>query len=167
MILIYYFENLLQGLTAGAVARRVGVVSVIAFVVAVPDRGPAGPQKPQTAPGARAFAMIAALVAGATVMMIVLVPRWEWAAIGYALFICTIQVYTSQHSALVAQALRKPRHRARDLGYQNLANTVPAVLAPMIVVAVYRYAAMPALIWTMAGLALASVIALARVRVDL
>jgi MFS family permease len=165
VILIYYFENLLQGLTAGAVARRVGVVSVIAYVVAVPIAVVLGAKTVNRA-RRKAFAMAAALVAGGTVVMIVLAPRWEWAAIGYALFVCTLQVYTSQHSALVAQALRRPRHRARDLGYQNLANTVPAVIAPMIVVAVYRYAAMPALIWTMAGLALASVIALSRVRVD-
>ncbi len=98
--------------------------------------------------------------------MIALSPHWQWAAIGYALFVCTIQVYTSQQSALVAQGLRKPRHRARDLGFQNLANTAPAVIAPMIVVAVYRYATLPALIWTMAALSLASAIALARVAAD-
>jgi len=164
-ILVYYFEGLSVALTAGAVARRVGVLAMIAYAVAAPIAVLLG-AKTVTRATRKAFAIIAALCAGATVVMIVLVPRWEWAATGYVLFVCAVQVYTSQQSALVAQALRKPRHRARDLGFQNLANTAPAILGPLLVVTLYRYAAMPALIWTMAGLSLASALALSRARLE-
>jgi MFS family permease len=164
VVLVYYFESLSSAVSPGVVARRVGVVSMLANGAAVPVAVLIG-ALPADGARRKLFVMAAALMAGGALMLMVLAPAWQWAALGYGLFVCALQVYASQHSAIVAQALRRPEHRARDLGLQNLANTVPAVIGPVIVLVLHASADLHVLIWTMLLLVGASVLSLARVRV--
>lgn len=161
-ILVYYFESLSAGLSGPAVAARVGMVSMIAYGAAVPLAVLLGASRTGTG-GARKVALGATLAGVCALALLALAPGWGWAGLGYGLFVCALQVYTSQHSAIVAHALRSPRHRARDLGFQNLANTIPALVGPGLVVLLYAVATMPVLIWTAAALVIASALALVQV----
>jgi MFS family permease len=163
-VLLYYFESLSDHLSPGAVAQRVGVVSMLACGAAVPVAVGVG-ALPADGMRRKAMVMAAALVSGGALGMMVLAPAWQWAALGYGMFVCATQVYASQHSAIVAQALRSPRHRARDLGWQNLANTVPAVIGPVLVLMLHASADWQGLIWVMLALVAGSVLALGRTRV--
>lgn len=162
-VLVYYFESLSGAVTAGTVARRVGMVSMLANAAAVPVAVSIGAL---SADGRRRklFVMIAAVLAGGALCMMLLTHSWQWAALGYGLFVCALQLYASQHSAIVAQALRRPEHRARDLGLQNLANTIPAVIGPMIILLLHASADLHVLIWAMLLLVAGCVLTLAKVR---
>ena len=164
-ILVYYFESLAHHLPAGDVARRVGLIGMAAnaaaAVMAVTVAG-----RLHRWGGRRAVVVASALAAGAALALMDLIDGWRGAALGYGLFVCAVQVFASQHSAMVAQALRNPRHKARDLGFQNLANTVPSVLGPGIVMVFYRGGAMPGLLWTLVALTIGAAALLARVRIS-
>jgi MFS family permease len=163
-VLVYYFESLSWAVTAGTVARRVGVVSMLANAAAVPVAVLIG-ALPADGRRRKLFVMAAALMAGGALGLMLMTRSWQLAALGYGLFVCALQVYASQHSAIVAQALRRPDHRARDLGLQNLANTIPAVIGPMIILLLHASADLHALIWAMLLLVGGCVLTLAKVRI--
>jgi MFS family permease len=163
-VLVYYFEALSTTLSPGMVARRVGVISLIACGAAVPVAVLVG-ALPIDGARRRRVVLGAALLAGGALGVMGLARAWQMAALGYGLFVCAVQVYTSQHSAMVAQALRSTRHRARDLGFQNLANTVPAIIGPGLVLALYAQRDLHALIWAMLALVAGSAASMALVRV--
>jgi MFS family permease len=164
-VLVYYFESLSGAVSPGTVARRVGFISLLACGGAVPVAVLVGAL---TASAARrkGFVMMATLMAGGALVIMALAPSWPMAAAGYGLFVCAVQVYATQHSAIVAQALRSTGHRARDLGLQNLANTVPAIIGPALVLALYDRADLHGLIWAMLALVAGSALALAVARVS-
>jgi predicted RecA/RadA family phage recombinase len=162
-VLVYYFESLSWAVTAGTVARRVGVVSMLANAAAVPVAVLIG-ALPADGRRRKLFVMAAALMAGGALALMLMTRSWQLAALGYGLFVCALQVYASQHSAIVAQALRRPDHRARDLGLQNLANTIPAVIGPMIILLLHASADLHALIWAMLLLVVGCVLTLTKVR---
>lgn len=58
---------------------------------------------------------------------------------GYASFSMGLGAFLTIDLALVAQMLPSPQHRGRDLGFMNAANTLPAVLGPLIALVVFRY----------------------------
>lgn len=60
-------------------------------------------------------------------------PTWPGPLIGYSLYGIGFGVYTTVDAALVAQVLPSRQDTARDLGIMNLTNTLPAVLAPGLV----------------------------------
>ncbi len=62
-------------------------------------------------------------------------PTWPGPLVGYALYGLGFGLYTTVDAALVAQVLPSRRDAARDLGVMNLTNTLPAVLAPLLVLA--------------------------------
>ncbi|MDE1917067.1 MAG: MFS transporter [Sphingomonadales bacterium] len=163
-VLVYYFETLSSQVTPGMVARRVGVISMLACAAAVPVAVGVGALPIHGVTRKRVIA-VAALAAGVAIAVLGLADRWQVAALGYGLFVCMVQVYSSQHSAMVAQALRSTRHRARDLGLQNLANTVPAILGPGLVLALYVQKDLHVLIWAMLTLVAGSVLSMLMVRV--
>jgi MFS family permease len=159
-MLVYWFQALSRPLSTGDTAVRVGLIGLAAYAAAVPVAVTLG----HRGQGKR-VALGAALTAGLALAAMALAPGWRLAAIAYGLFVCAVQLYTSQQSAIVAHSLYAPRHRARDLGFQNLANTVPALIGPVIVLVLYVAAAMPWLIWTSAALAASSALLLTRARV--
>lgn len=55
---------------------------------------------------------------------------------GYTLFVSGLGSFLTIDVALVAQILPSDRHRGRDLGIMNAANTVPALLAPALALTV-------------------------------
>jgi len=60
---------------------------------------------------------------------------WGMAAIGHAAALSGLSVFLAMHSALAMQLLPSPEHRGRDLGILNLTNTLPAMVAPLLALA--------------------------------
>lgn len=60
---------------------------------------------------------------------------WGTAAIGHALALSGLCVFLAIHSAIAMQLLPSPEHRGRDLGILNLTNTLPAMVAPLLALA--------------------------------
>jgi MFS family permease len=60
---------------------------------------------------------------------------WGIAAIGHALAMSGLSVFLAIHSAMAMQLLPNPAHRGRDLGILNLTNTLPAMVAPLLALA--------------------------------
>lgn len=76
------------------------------------------------------------LLGGVAIMalgLMALIARlgWPTALIGYALFSAGLGMFLAIDVALVAQILPDPR-RGRDLGVMNAANTLPAVIGPIV-----------------------------------
>lgn len=77
-------------------------------------------------------------VAVMAVGLIALILRlgWPTALIGYTLFCAGLGTFLAIDVALVAQILPDPHRRGRDLGVMNAANTLPAVIGPLVAIAV-------------------------------
>lgn len=60
---------------------------------------------------------------------------WGVAAIGHAAALSGLSVFLAVHSAMAMQLLPAPDHRGRDLGILNLTNTLPAMVAPLLALA--------------------------------
>lgn len=84
-------------------------------------------RKPFVAAGALA------MTTGLTVMAFA--RSWGVAAIGHAIAMSGLTVFLAIHSAMVMQLLPAPEHRGRDLGILNLTNTLPAMVAPLLALA--------------------------------
>ena len=76
--------------------------------------------------------LIAGIAAmGAGLALLALQANWASVLIGYTAFATGLGAFLTIDAALVAQILPSPRHRGRDLGLMNAANTVPAILGPL------------------------------------
>ena len=73
-------------------------------------------------------------MAGGLALMAV-AESWTVAAIGHAAALSGLTVFLAMHSALAMQLLPSPEHRGRDLGVLNLTNTLPAMVAPLLALA--------------------------------
>lgn len=62
-------------------------------------------------------------------------PGWIAGTIGYGMAMCGMSVFLAVQSALAMQLLPSPAHRGRDLGLVNLTNTLPAMVAPLLALA--------------------------------
>lgn len=127
--LLYYFQTLPDAPSDSGVARLSALALTLAFPIALfagrtSDR--LGPRKPFLLAAAAAAALGLALMAASAAQ----VP----AAIGYALFGCGGAVFLALHSGYAMQLLPTPGRRGRDLGLLNLANTMPAVIAPLLTI---------------------------------
>lgn len=105
-------------------------------------------RKPFLAGAALAMAGGLAIMAGT--------PSWTLAVVGYGAALAGLSVFLATQSALSMQLLPSPKHAGRDLGVLNLANTIPAMVAPVLVWTLARDDAHSAALWlTMAAVTLA------------
>lgn len=135
---LFYFESVQHEefeLAARVVASRIAWLSGLVAVLTVPlavvlgrlsDR--LGARKPVL------IATAAAAVGGLLVMAAF--PQWMPAAIGYVVFASASGVYLALQAAFAMRVLPSPTHRGRDLGFLNLANTLPSLIGPWLTVAV-------------------------------
>ena len=110
--------------------------------------------------------VVAALVAGLALALLVAGSGWLL-LLGYGLFQVGLVAYLALDTALVAQWLGTSARPGEVLGYLNLANTLPSMIVPLLVLALARGSA--AAIWVpgFAAAALACVLAavlVARIR---
>ncbi|WP_068088466.1 MFS transporter [Novosphingobium rosa] len=131
--LIYYFEDVTHGMPAPALVQQVSLLSAIATTLSVPLAVVAGHWARRQS-RRRLLAQIAVLAAAAGLLAMRLADGWQGAALGYGLFAVGTHVFLAMHAALLVQALPSPRHRGRDMGLQNLSNTVPSLVGPALAV---------------------------------
>ena len=106
----------------------------------------------------RAPMMLAALAAAAALGLVQIGSGWALLA-GYGLFQVGLIAYLALDTALVAQLLGDSGRPGEMLGYLNLANTVPSILVPSLVLVLSRSSAEA--IWTpgFVGTAIACLVA--------
>ena len=80
------------------------------------------------------LAAAACMMAGGLVTM-AFARSWGMAAFGHAAVLSGLSVFLAMHSALAMQLLPSPEYRGRDLGILNLTNTLPAMVAPLLALA--------------------------------
>lgn len=81
------------------------------------------------------FLAAAACMMAAGLVAMAFAQSWSMAAIGHAAALSGLSVFLAMHSALAMQLLPSPGHRGRDLGILNLTNTLPAMVAPLLALA--------------------------------
>jgi MFS family permease len=81
------------------------------------------------------FLAAGALGMAAGLVTMAFARSWGAAAVGHALAMSGLSVFLAMHAALTLQLLPAPRHRGRDLGILNLTNTLPAMVAPLLALA--------------------------------
>lgn len=129
--LLFFFAGVVRGASVSALAGAVSRLTAVAYIASVPvallvgrasDRWRA--RKPFLA-GAAALAAIGIIAMAAA-------SDWMVAAGGYAVFAIASAAFLGLQSAYAMEVLPTPGHRGRDLGLINLANTVPALLGPVL-----------------------------------
>lgn len=135
-LLFLFLYYALRRFTGGHLSlARYALVAATAQLVAIPVALAVGRWSDRS--GRRRsplLAMIALIALGLAVMAASQV--WIQAVIGYALLLIGSSSFLSLHSTFAMQQLRDPRHYGRDLGLINLANTLPALVAPLLAVGV-------------------------------
>jgi len=131
LYLLYYFASVAPGAAPAELARAVGHLLWIGYLLPLPiavaigrlsDRS--GRRKP--------FLLAAAAVAALGLAAMGLAEGRALATMGFALFAVGSAVFLALHTTFSMQLLPDPRHRGRDLGLINLTNTLPALLGPLL-----------------------------------
>ena len=135
---LFYFESVQHReseVAARIVASRIAWLSGLVAVLTVPLAVVSGRLSDRL--GARKPVLIAtAAAAVAGLLVMAAFPQWTPAAVGYVVFACASGVYLALQSAFAMRVLPSPTHRGRDLGFLNLANTLPSLIGPWLTVAV-------------------------------
>ena len=127
--LFFYFQSLPEPASQAGVARLYALSLLLAFPLALAaghlsDR--LGPRKPF---------LVGTIVAAALGLGLMAAPvDLGSATIGYALFGSGSAAFLALHSGFAMQLLPSPERRGRDLGVLNLANTLPAIVAPLLAI---------------------------------
>lgn len=128
LYLLYYFESLAP--VAPAVMKaRIGELIGVAYLIPVPLALIAGRWSDRI-DRRKPFLMGSAVVA--TLGLAGMVVAWDWVsgAIAYGVYALGSSVFLSLMAGFAMQLLPDPRHRGRDLGLINLANTLPILVGP-------------------------------------
>jgi MFS family permease len=78
------------------------------------------------------FVLAAGLLLATSALLIAAIPSWPVAVGAFALFGAGFGLYNTVDTALVAQVLPSADDAGRDLGFVNLANVAPQLLAPLL-----------------------------------
>jgi MFS family permease len=127
--LFYYFQSLPEAPPQAGIARLIALALFLSFPIALAFGGLSdrlGRRKP--------FLVVAAAAAGVGLGMMASSTDLLPSTLGYTLFGCGSAVFLALHSSYAMQLLPSPARRGRDLGLLNLANTLPAIVAPLLAI---------------------------------
>jgi MFS family permease len=159
--LLYYF----QSLDVPESQSHVALLNAVTLACAVPialgfgklsDR--LGPRKP--------VLIVSTLFAAAGLGLMAFQHSTQQAVMGYGLFGCATAVYLALHSAYSMQLLPSPHRRGRDLGFLNLTNTLPSIVAPLLAIWLIPRQGFGLPLALLAGLLVLSALLVASVRSD-
>lgn len=154
LYLLYYFESVTGGRSPAALAVSIGHLMTIAFLIPLPMAVLAGRLSDRT--GRRKPVLLAAAATAALGLVVMAVAQdWTTGAIGFGVYATGSAVFLALHSGFAMQLLPDPRHRGRDLGLLNLANTLPALAGPLLAWQLATPRDFDALMLTLAALTLA------------
>lgn len=131
LYLLYYLESVAPEVPQRQLAEWAGRLLTISYLIPLPvavivgrlsDR--AGRRKP--------FLLAAAAVAALGVLGMAQAGSWSAGALAFGIYATGSAVFLALHSAFAMQLLPNPRHRGRDLGLLNLANTLPGFVGPLL-----------------------------------
>jgi MFS family permease len=125
--LLYYFQSVAPG--EPMLAVRTGQLLTVAYILPLPIALAAGRLSDRTG-RRKPMLLAAALLAAAGLVGMAGAGSWQAGAIGLAAYAIGSTVFLALHAAFAMQLLPDPRHRGRDLGLLNLANTVPSLVGP-------------------------------------
>ncbi len=159
--LFYYFQSLPEPPQQAGVARLSALAVALAFPIALAfgtlsDR--IGRRKP--------FLVLAAVAAATGLGLMTFRVDLTASAAGYILFGCASAVFLALHSSYAMQLLPSPTRRGRDLGLINLANTLPAIVAPLLAIWLVPGRGFGPLLALLTGLMLLAAICILFVRQD-
>lgn len=127
--LLYYFESFLPAGERGDLPVRIGHLLTLAFVVPLPFALLLGRLSDLTR-RRKPFLLLAAGVAVIGLIGMAVARGWVAGALAFGVYTMGSAVFVALHAAFAMQLLPNPRHRGRDLGFLNLANTAPSLLGP-------------------------------------
>lgn len=127
--LLYYFESIVPAAERAGLPGRIGHLLTIAFVVPLPAALILGRLSDLTRRRKPAI-LLAALIAAAGLAGMALARGWPAGAAAFVVYTLGSSVFVALNAGVAMQLLPNPRHRGRDLGLLNLANTLPSLLGP-------------------------------------
>lgn len=127
--LLYYFESITSPAEHGLLPTRIGHLLILAFLIPLPLALLLGRLSDLTRRRKPAL-LLAALVAAAGLVGMALARSWSTGAAAFAVYAMGSSVFVALHAGVAMLLLPDPRHRGRDLGLLNLANTLPSLLGP-------------------------------------
>lgn len=130
LYLLYYFESIAAE-PPRQLAARVGHLLTIAYLLPLPLAVLAGRLSDRTG-RRKPFLLGAAGVAALGLAGMAVARDWSGGAAAFAIYAIGSSVFLALQAAFAMQLLPDPRHRGRDLGLLNLANTLPALLGPLL-----------------------------------
>ncbi|MCU6453758.1 MFS transporter [Sphingomonas sp. A2-49] len=127
--LLYYFESIVAAGARPDLPVRIGHLLTLAFVLPLPVALLLG-RLSDVIRRRKPVLLLSASVATAGLVGMAAARDWTGGAIAFAVYAAGSSVFVALHAAFAMQLLPSPRHRGRDLGLLNLANTLPSLLGP-------------------------------------
>lgn len=131
LYLLYYFETIDPSGSQADLPRWIGQLFTIAFIAPLPIAFVLGRVADRTRRQKGVLLATTLVAATGLIAMAEAHDRWTGAA-AFLLYTAGSSVFVALHAGLTFQLLPDPRHRGRDLGLFNLANTVPSLVGALL-----------------------------------
>lgn len=131
LYLLFYFESVMPDQPLDALARSIGHLLTIATLLPLPAAVLAGRLSDRSG-RRKPFLLAAAGIAAIGLLGMAAARDWTGGAVAFAVYATGSGVFLALHAGFAMQLLPSPRHRGRDLGLLNLANTLPALVGPVL-----------------------------------
>lgn len=129
LYLLYYFESL--GVERQGLAPRIGYLLGMAHLIPVPLALIAG-RWSDAIDRRKPFLFAAAMLSALGLAGMIFARDWTSGAITFGVYAAGSSIFLSLHASFAMQLLPDPAHRGRDLGFINLANTLPILIGPLL-----------------------------------
>ena len=129
--LSYYLGSIAPELDQAAIAARMGSVLLVAYLISFPIALVLGQFASRTG-RTRSLLLAAVGLAAAGLLGMALADGFLQAALAFCAYATGAAVFQSLQTAFAMRLLPSPRRRGRDLGLFNLANTLPALIGPVL-----------------------------------
>jgi MFS family permease len=161
--LLYYAESIAPGDTPATLAVRIGHLLTGAYLAAAPIAVAAGNLSDRTG-RRKPFLFAAAGTAALGLIGLAFAANWTVATVSFVLYAIGSAVFLALHAGFAMLLLPDARHRGRDLGLLNLANTLPALIGPLLAWQLATPHDFTALMLTLAALTVAGGLAILSAR---
>ena len=131
LFLLYYFESVAPEVSPETLASRIGRLLLLATLLPLPLAVLAGRLSDRTN-ARKPLLLVAAAVAVLGLAGMAGASGWTGGAIAFGIYATGSSVFLALHAGFSMQLLPSARHRGRDLGLLNLANTLPALAGPLL-----------------------------------